>query len=234
MSIRSNSPTPSATAASSGSGATIPKQTFFAKLKTFGPPHHRDPISSSSEDEKSRTPKVSSKPSIFANVVPTIKESSLGSLLVRRGDKSMQNKAAIDKPRPIMPSLGGYLVCDHAEQVARAAASGDIISRQETTELALLEVPQSSTLGGIAPFLLSKHHRLSRQSLLPLPSRDAQSIVLNIKIRAIYLDSRPRLSNFFLCVLYAPRLHLRRVRVKASPPHPRVSRLETISGALER
>ena len=133
MSIRSNSPThPSATAASARSGATIPKQTFFAKLKTFGPPHRRDPISSSSEDETSRAPKVSSKPSIFANVVPTIKESSLGSLLGRGGDESMKKKAAIGKPRPLMPSLGAYLVRYHAEQIARAAASKDIISRQES------------------------------------------------------------------------------------------------------
>jgi hypothetical protein len=139
-----NSRTPSTTAASSRSGATIPKQTFFAKLKTFGPPHRRDPISSSSEDETSRAPKVSSEPSIFANVVLTVKESSLGSLLVR-GDESVKKKAVIGKPRPLMPSLGGYLACDHAEQVDRAAATRNIRSRQETMELALLEVPQSST-----------------------------------------------------------------------------------------
>jgi hypothetical protein len=96
------------------SGATIPKQTFFAKLNTFGPPHLRDPISSSSEDETSRAPKVSPKPSMFTNVVPTIKESSLGSLFVLGRDESMKKKTAISKPRLLMPNLGAYLVRDRS------------------------------------------------------------------------------------------------------------------------
>jgi hypothetical protein len=46
----------------------------------------------------------------------------------------MKKKTVISKPHPLMSSLGAYFVRDHAEQVARAAASQGIVSRQESDE----------------------------------------------------------------------------------------------------
>lgn len=171
--IRSTSPTPSsATAASAVSRATIPKQTFFAKLKNLGPPRPRDP-SSSSSDEEPHVSRPSPKPSIFANVVPTIKESSLVSLLGLSGDDSTRKKVAIGKPRPLMPSLGAYLARDYAQQIARAAASKEIITRQDSDS-------GSSFTGGTAIIYSMKNSPLPIDIEPPLPPTHSISSVQSL------------------------------------------------------
>lgn len=147
------------------SGATIPKQTFFAKLKNFGPRPREDLSSQSSSGEEEPPSKVAPNPSIridkvptntsvFTNTMTVIKESSLGSLFgLSNGDDNgsvgsktsnhsrgklekmeSEKKLDIGRPRPLMPSLGAYLAKDHADQVARAAASAGIVSRNPTDD----------------------------------------------------------------------------------------------------
>jgi hypothetical protein len=151
---------PAASSVTATSGATLPKQKFFAKLKNFGTRPRDDPSSQSSSGEEELPPKVPSKtslfattapvvkPSVFANIMPAIKQSSLGSLLGmstgENGSVKSKNsnrsygkdsaKLDISKPRPLLPSLGAYLAKDYADQVARAAASADIASRQPSDD----------------------------------------------------------------------------------------------------
>lgn len=186
LSIRSSLFRPAlATAANSASGSITSGQALFAKVNNLTQPRIRD-ASNTHEDPP---PNDLVKAPMFTNVVPKIKEASIGSLQGMDGDigtshimqfsssklsnkSSRVSKDAIEKPRPLLPSLGTYLTKDRTGQIVCASATQGIISRQPGNDSGSSFVGRTITIGNMKRGSFVADHSLS---LFPPLSASSQT-----------------------------------------------------------